>query len=278
MLTKYLIKCASQINCINKEIAQQSYEALLEYFTQPYLDRDDRETKRTINRITRIGGIYSHELLKIINQQQTRDDINERIHQAVLNSGMPEKEFYEAKEFYTKIKPVFFEYFRLKNDDQLDQVIDFCSGNGLNGIFWLLHQAAASVSFVDNKDNSNFNKLEYLLGPYISNSSFSESIPDVSKEKTAFTAIHACGELTDWLIDTAVKTRKPFGVMPCCHLNDNNVIKKSILNYFSAKDECIDIARIITIKQSNYRVLVRNISKTITDKNRIIVGVPDWEG
>ena len=126
MTQQSLIKTASNINCVNKQLAHQSYQTLLNHFTQPYTDYDNKENQRLIKRIEKIGGKHAHNLLEIINKPVTYEDINEQIYKAVIEAGIDEKEFYEAKEFFVKTKPIFDQYFDLKQGEKLDYVIDFC--------------------------------------------------------------------------------------------------------------------------------------------------------
>ncbi len=275
MTQQSLIKTASNINCVNKQLAHQSYQTLLNHFTQPYTDYDNKENQRLIKRIEKIGGKHAHNLLEIINKPVTYEDINEQIYKAVIEAGIDEKEFYEAKEFFVKTKPIFHQYFDLKQGEKLDYVIDFCSGNGLNGFFWLLQQATDKVLFVDNKENSNFRKLETFLNLDKHDYYLSPEFIQISKTKTIVTAIHACGDLTDTLIDSAIKITKPYAVVPCCYSENNTVVDKKFLEYFTTPCECIDIARILKTQNSNYKALVREISKYVTDKNRILIGLPD---
>lgn len=87
------------------------------------------------------------------------------------------------------------------------------------------------------------------------------------------TSIHACGILTDKLIEESIRQKTSFAVMPCCH-SDSIYIEEEQLNYFRNKTDVIDVARIMHIQKNNYQVHLRTIDSKITYKNRIIVGVP----
>ena len=255
---------ASRINNANKETAKQAYDILLAYFTQKFIDYNNKESRKLIKRITKIGGSYAEKIIKIIETPIINKEIDNEIKKAAEQAGIDGKEIHEAREFYRAVKPLF--------PDKFDYIVDICSGNGLNGFYWLLQGAADNISFVDIDENSHFKKLEKILQvKYELNQS---GIENYNPPKNALiTAIHACGSLTDKTIDLAINNDNNFAVMPCCYNADNDLIDKSLLEYFNAKGDCIDVLRINKIQEAGYTPLIRKISQSITDKNRILIGI-----
>jgi len=230
---------------------------------------------------------------------------------AIQKAHIDEKEYAEAKAFYLAVQDVFSALSsgdnldnldnlgdldnlgKLNNSDNLDTlgnlnnlgtIIDVCSGNGMNGFFWLLQSAAENAIFVDPFHNSNFYALEEIFGRFDKElkqrySYVPQKIEEYayeSTDSTLVTAIHACGSLTDRVIEFALEHKFPFAVMPCCYgyAKEFLPLDKKILDSFPHKDECIDTARIMKVQAQDYAVYVRTISSKITQMNRIIIGIP----
>lgn len=278
MNIKTLMSYASEINSKSESCARIAFEVISEWLTTPYIDLESSEVKKVMRRVAKIGGRYALQLIDAL-QVETDEAIDSRIRQAVLDSNIAGKEFYEVQGFYKKVKPMFFDYFNLKKGDSLDCYIDFCSGNGLNGLYWLAQGAAKRVIFVDPNYNYKFLELRDKLNLDASamcccGSIYGAMDSILSAETKAITAIHACGSLTENLIDSAKTLDIPFAVMPCCYeFRKGEIIGAEVLEHFSAKSECMDIARIIDLTNSGWTPYVREIPKNITEMNRIIIGL-----
>jgi hypothetical protein len=274
---EFVLEKTSYINSSNKDLAEDAFSVIMDYLNKPFTDLNSRKARKILRRIKKIGGPYAQQIIKVASQSVTDKSIDDKIRYAVEKAHVAEKEFHEAREFYKKTKPIFFDYFQLGKGNKLDYVVDFCSGNGLNGLYWLLQEAAEKVIFADITDNSHFRELRHWLWPDRQRYEYSCTGIDncqIPEGKTIITAIHACGDLTDKTISLAVKNSLPFAVMPCCYdLKQNSPIDENILEYFSVEEDCIDIARIMKIQHSGYQPMVREIPIQITDKNRIIIGL-----
>jgi hypothetical protein len=86
---------------------------------------------------------------------------------------------------------------------------------------------------------------------------------------------HACGQLTDFVIDACIEAQVDFAVMPCCHrdlrtANQMQIVAKSL---GVSKSGLIDVARLGAIVARGFDCRWRTIDKTITPENRILVGL-----
>ena len=92
---------------------------------------------------------------------------------------------------------------------------------------------------------------------------------------------HACGALTDRVLERAVAARARVAVLPCCHHLTGRVIKgindindPRALSAWVDGALAIDIGRAIRLQQQGYRIWAQAIPAEITPKNRLLLGAP----
>jgi hypothetical protein len=83
---------------------------------------------------------------------------------------------------------------------------------------------------------------------------------------------HACGALTDQVIDAATAAGARLAVLPCCH--DLETCDTGSLTGWLAPSLAIDVRRAIRLEARGYRVWTQQIPAEITPKNRLLIGVP----
>ncbi len=95
-------------------------------------------------------------------------------------------------------------------------------------------------------------------------------------------AIHACGNLTDFFIKNCLEQRLKFAVSPCCHDLDSIILVPK--EYPSGKDYDLnkfdvyqDLIRAQYAREQGYKILLEYLPKSITPKNRIIIGIPNQQ-
>ena len=81
---------------------------------------------------------------------------------------------------------------------------------------------------------------------------------------------HACGALTDLVIDRAASARARVAVLPCCH----HLAARDAgdLSGWVDRSVAIDIMRAMRLQQRGYRIWTQTISSDITPKNRLLIG------
>ncbi len=84
---------------------------------------------------------------------------------------------------------------------------------------------------------------------------------------------HACGALTDHVLDRAVAARARVAVLPCCH--DAKTCDAGALTGWVDVALAIDVRRAGRLEQRGYRVWTQTIPAAITPKNRLLMGVPE---
>jgi len=83
---------------------------------------------------------------------------------------------------------------------------------------------------------------------------------------------HACGSLTDWILDRAAAARARVAVLPCCH--DLATCDAGQLSGWLDAPVAIDIMRAMRLEQRGYRIWTQAIPSDITPKNRLLIGTP----
>jgi hypothetical protein len=85
-------------------------------------------------------------------------------------------------------------------------------------------------------------------------------------------SVHACGRLTDTIIETAVKAGARLAVLPCCH--DTKTGDLGGLGGWVDGPLAIDVTRAALLRAKGYDVITRIIPQEITPKNRLLMAHP----
>ena len=85
-------------------------------------------------------------------------------------------------------------------------------------------------------------------------------------------SIHACGSLTDLVLERAAAARARVGVLPCCH--DLDVSGTGDLAGWVDGPMAVDVERAVRLRGQGYRIWTQSIPTSITPKNRLLLGAP----
>jgi hypothetical protein len=83
---------------------------------------------------------------------------------------------------------------------------------------------------------------------------------------------HACGALTDRVLERAAGARARVAVLPCCH--DLAICDAGDLGGWVDAPVAIDILRAVRLEQQGYRIWTQTIPRAITPQNRLLLGAP----
>ena len=83
---------------------------------------------------------------------------------------------------------------------------------------------------------------------------------------------HACGALTDRVLEAAVAASAPVAVLPCCH--DLARCDPGPLAGWLDGPLAIDAMRAARLAARGYHVRTQTIPSVVTPKNRLLIGVP----
>jgi hypothetical protein len=83
---------------------------------------------------------------------------------------------------------------------------------------------------------------------------------------------HACGALSDRVLDAAAAAQASVAVLPCCH--DDETCDPGPLGGWMDLALAVDTLRAVRLADRGYRVWTQRIPADITPKHRLLLGVP----
>ena len=194
----------------------------------------------------------------------------DRAARAVCEAGcLPRKELYEAWEVARRTRRLF----------RGGRVVDLAAGHGLLAHFMLLLDDTSPLAVAaDPALPPSAAKLHEVLveaWPRLAGRvSFVEhGIEDVTLEAgDVVVSSHACGALTDRILERASSSRARVAVLPCCHDVDRS--DTGGLTGWMDGALAVDVVRALRLEQRGYRVWTQTIPEDITPKNRLLIGDP----
>ncbi|MEP6914554.1 MAG: methyltransferase [Acidobacteriota bacterium] len=198
------------------------------------------------------------------------DALFDRLARAVCRAGcLPRKELYEAWEVARRVRRLF----------RGGRVIDLAGGHGLLAQTMLLLDDASPEALVVDKvpPPSGMRLHEGLVAawPRLAGriSFVAGELNDVEIRRTdVVVSSHACGRLTDLVLERAAAAGARVAVLPCCH--DLAACDGGGLSGWLDGALAIDVVRAMRLEQQGYRVRTQMISAAITPKNRLLLGEP----
>jgi hypothetical protein len=192
----------------------------------------------------------------------------DRLARAVCQAGcLPRKELYEGWEVARRVRRVF----------RGGRVLDMAGGHGLLAhAMLLLDDSSSEAIVVDKKLTPSGQKLHRALvtaWPRLSGRvAFAEcDVADVEILSTdVVVSIHACGGLTDLILERASAARARVAVLPCCH--DLATCDTGSLSGWVNGALAIDIVRALRLQAAGYTIRAQAIPAEITPKNRLLMG------
>ncbi len=196
------------------------------------------------------------------------NNLFEKIARAVCRAGtLPRKELYEAWEMAKRVRRRY----------RGGRVIDLACGHGLLAhIMLILDDSSKTAIAVDNEIPLNAGKLSGELitsWPRLKNRVIYKQVPfqeiTILPDDIVVSA-HACGSLTDLIIDKAVEQHARLAVLPCCH--DLKESSTGGLEGWMDKTLAVDTKRAMMLISKGYRIVTQKIPCDITPKNRLLMG------
>lgn len=183
---------------------------------------------------------------------------------------LPRKELYESWEFARRVRR------RLRGG----RIVDLASGHGLIALILLLlddHSPCALA--VDQRIPGSAEKLRSAFEARWPQLSGRVSLVEGSLQSTQVShtdlivSAHACGALTDIVLDKAIGARANVAVLPCCQA-EGKCDAGGLLGWVDSA-LAIDVTRAQRLRAAGYRVITQTIPESITPKNRLLIGIAD---
>ena len=205
------------------------------------------------------------------------DTLFNAIARAVCRAGcLPRKELYEAWEVARRVRRRF----------RGGRIVDLACGHGLLAQILLLLDDSSPVALaVDRRIPPSAATLVASLGEnwprLLGRIQFVEAdLRDVPLQcDDLIVSAHACGGLTDLVLERAVEVGARVAVLPCCH--DLDGADLGGLQGWLDGPLAMDVVRVTGLRSRGYRVFTQQIPGDITPKNRLLMaepGGPDREG
>jgi hypothetical protein len=194
----------------------------------------------------------------------------DRAARAVCETGcLPRKELYEAWEVARRTRRLF----------RGGRVIDLAAGHGLLAhLMLLLDDSSPDAIAADTVLPASSEKLHDALvsaWPRLAGrvSLVARGVDDVPLARgDVVVSSHACGALTDRILDRAADVGARVSVLPCCHDLDRG--DRASLSGWIDGALAIDVMRAVRLERRGYRVWTQTIPGDITPKNRLLLGEP----
>lgn len=201
----------------------------------------------------------------------TGETLFARIARAVCEAEcLPRKELFEAWETARRVRR------RLRGG----HVLELAAGHGLlAAILIILDDSSPTATCVDtDRPASQVRVLAALEDHWPrlrGRVRYSEGrIEDATVPPASLlVSAHACGRLTDQVLDLALRSRSRVAVLPCCH--DLDLCDAGQLEGWLDGPLAVDATRAARLRQAGYAVRTMTIPEAITPKNRLLLGWPE---
>ena len=193
-----------------------------------------------------------------------------RLARAVCHAGcLPRKELFESWEMARRVRRLF----------RGGRVVDLGAGHGLLAqAMLLLDDSSPTALVVDKAPAPSSAKVHAaivaewprLAGRIAFVAGALDSV-DLADSDIVVSS-HACGALTDCVLERAAAAGARVAVMPCCH--DLDVCDSGDLSGWLDPTLAIDVVRAIRLRDLGYRIWTQTIPDAITPKNRLLIAAP----
>jgi len=198
------------------------------------------------------------------------ESLFDRVGRAVCEAGcLPRKELYESWEVARRARRLF----------RGGRVVDACGGHGLLAhVMLLLDDSSPAALVVDTAIPPSAQAVQDALTGAWPRLKGRVSFVEAPFESIGLTASdvvvssHACGALTDRIIERALAAQSRLAVLPCCH--DTDTCDPGPLGGWLDPAQAIDAMRAVRLEGLGYRVWTQVIPASITPKNRLLLASP----
>ncbi len=201
----------------------------------------------------------------------TGDTLRDKIARAVCEAEcLPRKEFYESWESAK----------RIRRQMRGGPILELAAGHGLlSAILIIMDDSSASAMCLDIKRPPSHDRVLAALVKHWPRLEGRVEFVEARLEdaevlpESLLVSVHACGVLTDQVLDLAITHRTRVAVLPCCH--DLRQCDTGGLAPWMDGPLAVDATRVAHLRQAGFRVQTALIPEEITPKNRLLLGWPE---
>ncbi len=198
------------------------------------------------------------------------DSLFDKVGRAVCKAGcLPRKELFEAWEVARRVRRRF----------RGGRIVDMACGHGLAAALLLILDDSSPLALaVDRSLPASANKLYTALlesWPRLEGriELIESSLENIILEPTDLVvSVHACGGLSDLILQQAAKAQARLALLPCCHnLKDAD---QGGLGGWLDGPLAADVVRAQHLRNQGYTIFTQQIPAEITPKNRLLMAEP----
>jgi Methyltransferase domain len=198
------------------------------------------------------------------------DALFARVARAVCDADcLPRKELFESWEVARRARRRF----------RGGRVVDLACGHALVAqLMLLLDDSSPTALAVDSRLPNSAEKLHQQLvrsWPRLAGrvQLLERSLDEVELEADdVVVSCHACGSLTDRILEQAVRASARVVVLPCCQ--EKSRAAEGGLGGWLESGLAVDVTRVATLRSRGYVVYTQQIAASITPKNRLLLAGP----
>lgn len=203
------------------------------------------------------------------------DTLEHRLARAICAAEcLPRKEFHEAWQVARRVRR------RMRGG----RVVDLAAGHGvLAATLLVLDDSSPEALCIDRRRPASHQRvLDAIIDRWprlAGRVRFVEADLDAGVDAIGglgpddiVVSAHACGALTDRVLDHAIAARSRVAVLPCCH--DRDTCPVPAYAPWMPVDLAIDAARVARLDAAGFAVRAQQIPAAITPKNRLILAEP----
>ena len=202
------------------------------------------------------------------------DTLFHRIARGVCRAGcLPRKELYESWEVARRARRLF----------RGGRVVDLGAGHGLLAhIMLLLDDSSPQAVVIDRtlpRSSRTLHEAIVQSWPRLAGriEFVSGALEAVAIQPTDIVvSSHACGALTDRVLELAVAAHARVAVLPCCHHLESDDVRA--LSGWLDGSLALDVARAMRLEQQGSRIWTQLIRADVTPKNRLLLASPVTAG
>jgi hypothetical protein len=195
------------------------------------------------------------------------ESLFDRVARAVCEAEcLPRKELYESWEVARRIRR------RIRGR----RVVELAAGHAvLAHLLLLLDDTSESALALDARPVPSGEKVAERLVAHWPRleGRVERRIADLASVELApgdlVVSVHACGALSDTVLDRALAARATVALLPCCH--DEETCDTGGLLGFLPLPLAVDATRVARLRSAGYEVSTQTIPEEITPENRLIL-------